>query len=380
MKKNLNFLIVIMYLPIYFLCKKNIKKKKNLVTHNGIKNFIKSKIFPNSILMFELNECHYECLPGFTKYFIDLGYKVDIIMRKGQVDSMKNFVPREKIRIFKYTSSKKDIYNKRNYLKRKFRKYNFSLLLSTDESKFKKKYYKALGFYNNPNSLFIVHGGDFIQRLGLDYFIKKKHVFALADYGKLIYLNPNYFGNFKLNHQRNKKISFYITSTVNRYYSYLILGVRNLKNKLIDFEINVSGNSNEFNKKLVPYDLKKYFKFHGKISYSRLFSIVQKSDYIILNLFSNSKTDYLFRSFRATGSAQLSYGFNKPVLIEIDFAKIYKFSNENAIIFENHDLVSAMEKAVKISNEEYTKLCDNLESLRENIYKISLNNLRNVLK
>ena len=36
--------------------------------------------FKNKILFFEPNYHHHECIPGFTKYFIDLGYDVDILL------------------------------------------------------------------------------------------------------------------------------------------------------------------------------------------------------------------------------------------------------------------------------------------------------------
>ena len=35
----------------------------------------------NSVLVVEPNGCHYEVVPGFAKYFSDLGYHVDILVR-----------------------------------------------------------------------------------------------------------------------------------------------------------------------------------------------------------------------------------------------------------------------------------------------------------
>ena len=43
------------------------------------------KIYKNSILLLEPFKYHYECSPGFSKYFIDLGYNVDIIMKKNGI-------------------------------------------------------------------------------------------------------------------------------------------------------------------------------------------------------------------------------------------------------------------------------------------------------
>jgi hypothetical protein len=377
MKKYFHVLIIFK-LFISLLCKNHKKFKNNKHRNNEISKFLKSSLFPKSVVIFEYNPFHLECLPGYTKYFTDLGYKVDIIIRYNYLNSMEKFEPKSDVRIFQYHPNQ--IKKRKFHLKKKFRLYNYSLLLSTDKCQKKNKLYRSLGFFSNPKSLFIVHGYDFINHLNLKKFISKKHVFSLADYGKLIYVNPNYFGKFYLNFQKNSKVRFYITSTKNKFYSYLLIGARNLKNKLIDFQIHVTGHSKQLSQDIIPKDLKKYFYFHGIVSYRKLYKIIGESDFIILNLFNNNKIDFLFRTDRASGSVQLAYGFYKPVLVEEIFAPVYKFSNKTAIIFKNSDLSSAMENAAKISSKDYMEISKNIKSLRESIYNISLNNLKKVLK
>ena len=380
MKKNF-YVLIIFILFISLLCIKHKKfknnKHRNRNRNNEITKFLKSSISPKSVVIFEYNPYHLECLPGYTKYFTDLGYKVDIIIRYNYLNSMEKFEPKSDIRIFQYHPIQ--IKKRKFHLKKKFRLYSYSLLHSTDQSPKKKKLYRSLGFFSNPKSLFIVHAYDFLTKINLKKFISKKHVFSLADYGKLIYVNPNYFGEFNLTFQKNNKVSFYITSTNYKFYSYLLIGARNLKNKLIDFQIHVTGGSDELSQDIIPKDLKKFFNFHGKVSYRKLYKIIGETDFIILNLFNNNKMDILFRTTRATGSVQLAYGFYKPVLVEEFFAPVYKFSNKTAIIFKNSDLSSAMEKAAKISSKDYMEISKNIKFLRESIYNISLNNLKKVL-
>ena len=292
---------------------------------------------------------------------------------------MLKFEPKEKIRIFLYHNLR-EINRRLLYFKRKLRKYNYSLLHSTNGTKKKLRYFRKLGFFRNPKSLFIVHVVDYLKRMRLTYFIKKKHVYELADYGRLIYVNPNYFGNFNHTFEKNKKVCFYVTSSLYKYYSYLILGAKNLKKKSINFEINVSGHTRELNKNIIPKDLRPYFIIHGFVNYKKLFDLVQKSDFIIINLFPHSTVDQIFKTYRATGSVQLSYGFYKPPIIEEQFAKIYKFNNQTGIIFKKHDLISGMERAAKLTKEEYKKMSKNVKILRENIYNISLNNLKQSLQ
>ena len=81
--------------------------------------------------------------------------------------------------------------------------------------------------------------------------------------------------------------------------------------------------------------------------------ILLKFYFIILNLYPDNEVDNLFRTFRATGNVQLSYGFYKPVLIEENFVKVYNFSKETAIIHKGHNISSAILKAATMSKNEY---------------------------
>ena len=359
-----------------FLCKKTRKKKVKKKSKNEIYKFYNATVYPNSVVIFEYNNYHYECLPGYSKYFTDLGFNVDVIIQKNGVNSLAEFEPKNKIRIFTYKSAlqirRKDIF--RNKLKM----YNYSLLHSTDKQIRRRRLFRKLGFYANPNSLFIVHATDYLYKLHLKRFIRINHVFGLADYGRLTYVNPNYFGKMNLTHTKNKKITFYLPSSKKKYYSYLILGARNLKNKLIDFEINITGGNKAIYKDIIPKHLRNNFIFHRLVSYTKLYSIIKNSDFIILNLFPHSRVDRKFRTI-ATGSAQQAYCFNKPVIVEESFAKVYKFTNKTAIIFKNHDLCNAMEKASNISEEKYENMTYNMKLLKKSIYNISLNNLKKAL-
>ena len=55
-------------------------------------------IKPKSILLFEPFDYHHECSPGFTKYFIDLGYNVDLLFSSVGIDSFSLFKRFEYIR------------------------------------------------------------------------------------------------------------------------------------------------------------------------------------------------------------------------------------------------------------------------------------------
>lgn len=348
------------------------KKKKDL----NFDDFINYQTRPNSVLIAEYHRWHLECLPGYTKYFIDLGYNVDIIIPKGLKESMEKFQPKDNLQIFEYSEIKEIEANLMKF-KHKLNKYKFSFLETLDLKH--KNLYKKMGYFENPNSLFVIHHIDEMSKYGINNYISRKKVFSVTDYGVISFLNPNYFGEFNLLHEKNKSVSFFITSTKLRNYNYIVKGAEFLKNKGINFVINVIGRTGKFNAKKLPKRLKNYFHFFGEVKYQKMYEIIQNSNFIILNLFPNQKNDNLFRKYRSTGNSQLAYGFHKPVLIEENFAKPYKFSNETAIIFKGNDLSSAMLRAVNMKDEEYKNMCDNIKFLRESIYNASLINLKNVL-
>ena len=47
---------------------------------NNVTDLLNCHIKNNTVLIFEPAFYHHECTPGYTKYFLDLGYNVDIIL------------------------------------------------------------------------------------------------------------------------------------------------------------------------------------------------------------------------------------------------------------------------------------------------------------
>jgi hypothetical protein len=82
-----------------------------------------------------------------------------------------------------------------------------------------------------------------------------------------------------------------------------------------------------------------------------------------------------------SGSFQLIYGFSKPCLIVEKFAEVYGFTLDNAIIYkDNKYLGLAMQKAIDMSGDEYEDIRKNLIKMSNDIYNMSFENLKNVLK
>ena len=213
-KKYINLTIILILIYELFYSIKNKEKAFN--------DFLNLNDSQNSVLIALYEIDHLECLPGFINYFLNLRYKVDILIRNISFESIEKLNPSKYIRIFKYKNID-EINNNLQLFKNITRKYKFLFLITLDI--FKINFYKKLGYYEHPNTLFIIHHINELYSVGIEKYILEKKVFSLIDTQKILYLNPSYFGHFKLCFRKNKKVKFFITSTKNRNYDYFLNGV-----------------------------------------------------------------------------------------------------------------------------------------------------------
>jgi hypothetical protein len=332
---------------------------------------LNSSIKSNTVLIFEPAFYHHECTPGYTKYFLDLGYNVDIILDIFGCKSFCLFNLLENIRIFTFHKlSQFSVHSKDFQLV--FKNYSY-IVIETTES-FRNKTYKDLGFFKMNNTIFVVHHFEYINETGISNYYNQNRIWSLGNLKNALYVNPHYFGNIKIRN-KNKKTKFFITSTRERNYKDLILATKKLKNENLDFEVIVIGKWKTFSKKDLPKNLRKKFKFKYHVIFKELYKAVYSSDYIIINLYPHYKNNDNFRRNRLTGAAQLSFGFYKLALIHKSFAKFYNMSSENSFLFDKSNFYDIMREAILLNNKEYIKMQKNLIKLSINLYKVSLNNI-----
>ena len=238
--------------------------------------------------------------------------------------------------------------------------------------------FENLGLLNMNNSIFVFHHIDYIYKLNFTTILKNFQIWSLGRFPIGIQINPHYFGNIKSN-SKNKITRFFITSTVNRKYEFLISAAKILKNEGLKFHITVVGKTFTFSKKQIPFTLNNYFTFKFNIAYSELYKEVCKSDFIIINLDPDNINDITFKKTRVTGSAQLSYGFLKPVLINEDFANFYNFDYENSFIYKNSNFINVMKNAINLQKIGYNEMKRKLSFLSNKIYNTSLHNMKTCL-
>ena len=364
-------IFLIIYLLIFF--KYEDKSIKPIDIFN-IEQIFNITIKSNSILIFEKNPFHYECTPGFTKYFLDLGFNVDIIMTNEGKDIFNFFLDNKRLRIFLLDDSK--YYIRTEYIKKLriiFNKY-FAILIQTMTPDIK-YFYNESNLLNGKNSIFVYH---YYPRMPLINFHNKIRSWTLLNFtNSALSVNPHYFGYIK-RREKNKITRFLIVSTCGRNYEQLISASYKLKIEKFKFQIIVTGRCLTLSDLNVPNNIKGHFIFSNSISYLNLLKIVETIDFIIINLRSDNPGDKDYNNGKSTGSAQLAYGFLKPCLINSYFAETYGMNNDNSFIF-NDSLYFAMLDAIKISNKGYKKKQYNMKKLSDKIYKISKKNVKTTL-
>ena len=363
-----------MCLSIFF---KSLKNTNNQIEIFNIKQFFNTTIRTNSVLIFEKNYFHYECTPGFSKYFLDLGFNVDIIMTEIGNESFIFFEPTKKLRFFILDDKK--YYRNDEYigkLREIFKKY-LAILVQTMTPDLK-YFYRKSNLLKGKNSIFVYH---YYPEMSYINFHNKIRSWTLLKFTNLaLEINPHYFGKIKLRN-KNKITRFFIASTRRRNYNRLISVSDILNKENFQFQVIVTGRNRAFNAQRIKNNIKDKFLFNLYLSYNKLFKIIESIDFIIITLDKKNRGDNTYNKGRSTGSAQISYGFLKPCLINIDFAKTYGMNNKNSIIFNNskNSLYFAMREAIMMTDEEYKKKQYNLKKTADSIYEISKSNVKTTI-
>ena len=287
------------------------------------------------------------------------------------ISSFCFFGLKNRVRIFFYEKSE-NLENYYDNISLSSKNYKNTLIQTTEQ-----KYYALYQKLNFNQTLFVFHFLNFLDSFPLNMF-KNNQIIGLGNFpiGKKI--NPHYFGDFKPK-IKNKVTKFFITSTIFRNYTLLIIAAKQLKKEKKSFHVIVVGKIKTFSSKDIPTKLINNFTFKYHISFYELYKDVYNSDYIIINLDQNMKDDIQFNKTRVTGSAQLSYGFLKPVLINQHFSKFYDFNSSNSIIYNHSNFTKAMRDAVNMDTKNYKKLQENLSFLEKEIYLNSLINLKHCI-
>ena len=368
----------------YFLGIKLYVKRK--FDKKQYKLFMNHIVKPKTIVIIEINYCHWETIPGLCHYLSELGYNIDIMTR---YDAEKIFesLHNAKVSIFEFNEVTFD---------KIIKNYNFSeyerIIYNSKRLYFKENDINAEGldiaeYYDvvpkaKKDNIYVQHHIDKI-----DIFYEPNQIILAnpSNNSKLekFVVNPHYFGEFKLKDYKNEDIVNFISIgelSEKRRNSYLLISaVKNLHNLGINnFKITVIGRGKIDE---LDSDIQKYFEVLGRVDYQTMFQKLNESDFILPLLDPELESHKRYMDSGTSGTFQLVYGFNKPCIIHKTFADIYEFDGSNSIIYEANDKLSeTMQKAIAITNDEYKNIQTNLAKTVQRIQQKSLLNVQKILE
>ena len=355
------------------------KLKTFQICKNNFFNFL-TEINNKEILIIEKYNFHGECIPGFIKYFLDLGYKnIDILLN----------VNLNKLRPLNISFFENKI-NILAYPPKLIEKYiilgmcNFYKVCIFNTIEFQKKDKIRLYLYKKQKfkKIIVFHELNNIKKNDIYNF----NIIVLKKFNNnfpVYEVNPHFYG-FYLYHNKSKITKFIIVGSVQSLRKNFLLLFKNIEklinNNILNFNVTIIGYSIEKKLKKLLYikKLSGFVNFIEKLSYDKMYDYVSKGDFFLPLL--DPKTHYRYLKEKTSGSFQLVYGLNIPMIIEKKFAEKYKFNNSNSVIYEtNEEFFDKLNYSINMKNEEYIKLKYNLKIKTDEIEKKSIENLKFIL-
>lgn len=354
-------------------------------TKKGIINLLPLKtpiIKENTFIVWEpCTKSHAEVVPGFVKYFHDLGYHVSVLVDRDRL----------KEGLFSRYNLENISYNKMSAdeIKRYFSESDLSNIkgvLVTTMGKICdcENPESAYDFFNLNVDKTKLHFVEHEASFAIDKGTWHEKLITLRELNyqnaKSIVVNPHYFGNVKIN-PKNEIVNFITVGTLKprkKDCGMIINAVQNLHNKGIhNFKITVVGKGSL---KHLPKEIRKYFVIKGRLPFNKMYDEIEKADFMLTAYDDKNFEHQRYITTGTSGNFQLIYGFLKPCILIESFAPINRFNNENSILYkEPKDYSDALEKAIKMNNEEYEVMQNALKQTVKEIYGESLNNLKGAL-
>ena len=355
-------------------------------TKPEFKRFLCHNIKFNSILMVEFNNFHCECLSGMVKYFLDLGYNIDVCISPSEMDltPFSNILS-SKINIF--TMDKATI---KHLLCHDIVEKYTHIYINSDMI-YDGSFYPVFDYIGSeikfPEEKIITmcHHAD-----KYSYIEPKNDRFSVVALNKLPILekknyymvNTHFFNSF-IRTNKNEKINFICVGNIEskrKNHSLLFDAIdKLLQQKITNFKVTIIARAGDLD---IPKHIKPYLDFKGKLSYTDMYNELEKADFYLPLFDPENKLHERYLNSGSSGSYQLIYGFTLPCIISRKFqTNVNGFNDNNSIGYDqNKDLSKAMKIAIEMSNSEYLDKVQQIKILADCIYNESLENLKKILK
>ena len=358
-----------------FCMKFKFKKHYKPVTIDYFKNANQ-----HSVMIFEAQPHHGECIPAYIKYFNDLGFHVDVFVLTEiiQQNPFCRMPDSADFRIIEADwNTRAQILNNKDILKYKHVVISTAICYYEPQS----PVIDEFPVFKEHPSLFIVeHDIRDIDKNNERNYLSQKHVMTLWDFNKdVTMVNPCYFGNVK--HSTKNVTTFICVGNIEskrKNHAALFKCVDNLLKHTKAFKVIIIGHIIDDFK--IPDRLKDYITVTGYLNFPEMFEYMEQADFFIPLLDAANADHDRYITSGVSGSIQLILGFAKVPIIHKKFASFYGFNSDMAMIFNTKDFTNLMLKAINMSANEYAIMQDNLSKYAVTIQNKSLSNIKKAFK
>ena len=200
-----------------------------------LKQYVNHKIKDNTVLLIEQNNHHGEVLPGIAKYFLDLGYNVDVIMTESEFalkpfgkfdESNINIMPMRKDIIWHFLNN--------NYVKNKYKIFYFNseyIVEPITKKQISVNKYFPLNNIDSQKIIYLNHAPNKYKDCSGKNLILANLPVKNKEHYKLV--NSHYFGNTTIT-SKNNITNFIVIGNIEntrKNYNLLIDSVEQLLNQ-----------------------------------------------------------------------------------------------------------------------------------------------------
>lgn len=196
-----------------------------------------------------------------------------------------------------------------------------------------------------------------------------------------VVVNPHDFGDIRITPKSPGKTVFLLVGAARAKR-----GNRNLvfdaAEKLVamgetNFEIRLIG---KIGAPPVPSTLVNHVTKLGMMGFAQMYREVENCDFIVTAFQRDNIQHMPYKTVKTTGSFQLCYGFNKPCIVQKDFATGTALKANNSLFYgADEDMSAALQRAVTMGAKDYGVMQKAMNAAAQALYQTSLQNLSSLI-
>ena len=194
-------------------------------------------------------------------------------------------------------------------------------------------------------------------------------------------INPHYFGDVRITQKSSGKTIFLMVGAARgkrRNQNVVYDAVQNAVTAgHTNFEIRMIGKKGTHP---IPPAIAPYVKETGRLSFADMYAHIEECDFILTAFQATNPDHTAYRTVKTTGSFQLCYGFQKPCIVQKDFAKGTYINAENSLLYaDDADMARAMQSAIRMEPKTYHHMQNAMSRDADALYNLSVDNMRRLI-